>query len=73
MLLLRSFYLAQKHIADTRIQQAFAYLVANTPMTQEMADAEIAKRTITFSEGEGNAVVIMDEDLTDLTAINNVA
>lgn len=52
------------------IQQAFAYLVANTPMTQEMADAEIAKRTITFSEGEGNAVVIMDEDLTDLTAIN---
>ena len=35
-----------------------------------MADAEIAKRTISFSEGEGNAVVILDEDLTDLTAIN---
>lgn len=52
------------------IQQAFAYLVANTPMTQEMADAEIAKRTISFSAGEGNAVVILDEDLTDLTAIN---
>ncbi|NNK40112.1 MAG: G-D-S-L family lipolytic protein, partial [Winogradskyella sp.] len=44
--------------------------VANTPMTQEMADAEIAKRTITFAEGEGNAVVIFDESLTDLTQIN---
>ena len=52
------------------IVQAFAFLVANTPMTQEMADAEIAKRTITFTPGEGNAVVILDEDLTDLTAIN---
>jgi hypothetical protein len=51
------------------IQQAFAYLVAYTPMTQEMADAEIAKRTISFTEG-ANAVVIMDEDLTDLTDIN---
>ncbi|MFV0566344.1 MAG: G-D-S-L family lipolytic protein [Flavobacteriaceae bacterium] len=52
------------------IVQAFAYLVANTPLTQEMADAEIAKRTITFSAGEGNAVVILDENLTDLTALN---
>lgn len=52
------------------IVQAFAFLVANTPMTQEMADAEIAKRTIIFAEGEGNAVVIFDENLTDLTAIN---
>jgi lysophospholipase L1-like esterase len=51
------------------IQQAFTYLVAMTPMTQEMADAEIAKRTITFAAGQ-NAVVIIDEDLTDLTAIN---
>jgi hypothetical protein len=51
------------------IQQAFAYLVAVSPMTQEMADAEIAKRTISFAAGQ-NAVVIMDEDLTDLTAIN---
>jgi hypothetical protein len=51
------------------IQQAFAYLVGNTPMTQEMADAEIAKRTISFAVG-ANAVVIIDEDLTDLTAIN---
>jgi len=52
------------------IVQAFAYIVATTPMTQEMADAEIAKRTISFSAGEGNAVVIMDESLTDLTPIN---
>jgi lysophospholipase L1-like esterase len=52
------------------IVQAFAFLVANTPMTQEMADAEIAKRTISFAAGEGNAVVIMDENLTDLTALN---
>ena len=51
------------------IQQAFDYLVAVSPMTQEMADAEIAKRTISFAAGQ-NAVVIMDEDLTDLTAIN---
>jgi len=49
------------------IQQAFAYLVAVTPMTQEMADAEIAKRTIYFSAGQ-NAVVILDEDLIDLSA-----
>lgn len=52
------------------IVQAFAFLVANTPMTQEMADAEIAKRTISFSEGSGNAVVIFDESLTDLTPLN---
>jgi len=51
------------------IQQAFGFLVAYTPMTQEMADAEIAKRTINFSEGQ-NAVVIVDEDLTDLEALN---
>jgi hypothetical protein len=51
------------------IVQAFAYLVANTPMTQDMADIEIAKRTISFSEGN-NAVVIVDKNLTDLTAIN---
>jgi len=51
------------------IQQAFAFLVAYTPMTQEMASAEIAKRTISFSEGQ-NAVVIVDEDLTDLEALN---
>ncbi|CAM1349748.1 G-D-S-L family lipolytic protein [Tenacibaculum halocynthiae] len=52
------------------IKQAFAFLVANTPMTQAMADAEIAKRTINFSEGK-NAVVIVDKNLTNLTAINS--
>ncbi len=51
------------------IRQAFAFLVATTPMTQEIANAEIAKRTISFSAGQ-NAVVILDENLTDLTAIN---
>ncbi len=52
------------------IAQAYAFLVANTPLTQEMADAEIAKRTITFSAGDNNALVIIDEDLRDLTALN---
>ncbi len=52
------------------IVQAFAFLVANTPLTQAMADEEIAKRTITFSASLNNAVVIMDESLTNLTAIN---
>jgi len=51
------------------IQQAFGALVAMNLMTQEMADAEIAKRTISFSEGK-NAVVIIDESLTDLEALN---
>lgn len=31
---------------------------------------ELQKRTITFTAGEGNAVVIMDENLTDLTGFN---
>lgn len=31
---------------------------------------ELEKRTITFAAGEGNAVVIIDEDLTDLTGFN---
>ncbi|MGI9545796.1 MAG: G-D-S-L family lipolytic protein, partial [Flavobacteriaceae bacterium] len=31
---------------------------------------EAARRTITFSEGETNAVVLIDEDLTDLTGVN---
>lgn len=31
---------------------------------------EVARRTISFSPGEGNAVVILDEDLTDLTGFN---
>ena len=52
------------------ITQAFAYLVANNLMSQANADAERAKRTITFRAGSGNAVVIMDEYLTNLTGIN---
>lgn len=51
------------------IQQAFGALVQLGLMTQEMAAAEIAKRTISFSAGQ-NAVVIIDEDLTDLEALN---
>lgn len=51
------------------VQQAFAALVGLKLFTQEQADAEIAKRTISFSAGQ-NAVVIVDEDLTDLGAIN---
>ena len=39
-------------------------------MSQANADAERAKRTITFRAGSGNAVVIMDEYLTNLTGIN---
>ena len=31
---------------------------------------EAQKRQISFSAGEGNAVVLLDEDLTDLTAVN---
>ncbi|WP_299604891.1 G-D-S-L family lipolytic protein [uncultured Aquimarina sp.] len=52
------------------IAQAFAGLVMAGAISQEDADAELARRTITFSEGEGNAVVILDEDLTDLTGLN---
>ncbi|WP_406685490.1 G-D-S-L family lipolytic protein [Seonamhaeicola sp. MEBiC1930] len=52
------------------IVQAFAFMVANNLVTQEIADEQIAKRTIVFEEGETNAVVIMDEDLIDLTFIN---
>ena len=52
------------------VAAAFGYLVSVNAVTQEDADMEIAKRTITFTEGEGNALVIMDEYLTDLTAIN---
>ncbi len=35
-----------------------------------ITEEELARRTISFSEGETNAVVIIDEDLTDLTAVN---
>ncbi|HAB27378.1 MAG TPA: G-D-S-L family lipolytic protein, partial [Xanthomarina gelatinilytica] len=52
------------------VAQAFAYLVGIGAVSQADADVEIAKRTIMFEASESNAVVIMDEDLTDLTAIN---
>jgi len=52
------------------IQGAFAYLVSVNAISQVDADAEIAKRTIMFQTGAENAVVIMDEYLTDLTGIN---
>ncbi|NNF82342.1 MAG: G-D-S-L family lipolytic protein [Flavobacteriaceae bacterium] len=51
------------------IVQAFAFLVANNLISQADADAEIAKRTVVYSEGQ-NPMLIMDETLTDLTAIN---
>lgn len=51
------------------IRQAFGALVAGGAIPQAVADAEIAKRTITFAAGQ-NAVVIIDEDLIDLGAIN---
>ncbi len=51
------------------IQQAFGALVAGGAIPQALADAEIAKRMISFSAGQ-NAVVIIDEDLIDLGAIN---
>lgn len=31
---------------------------------------ELAQRTVSFSAGEGNALLILDEDLTDLTGFN---
>ncbi|TXD50016.1 G-D-S-L family lipolytic protein [Polaribacter sp. IC073] len=51
------------------IQQAFGALVTAQIIPQSVADAEIAKRTISFSAGQ-NAVVIVDEDLINLGAIN---
>lgn len=47
------------------LQQAYAALQGSDLFTEE----ELAKRTINFVEGQ-NAVVIIDEDLTDLGAIN---
>jgi len=52
------------------IVQALGGLVLQGIITQEIADAEIEKRTINFTAGEGNAVVILDENLIDLTALN---
>ena len=47
------------------LQQALAALAGTGLLTQE----EVDKRTINFAAGQ-NAVVIVDEDLTDLGAIN---
>lgn len=46
-----------------------AALAALEPLGLFTAE-EVAKRTINFSAGEGNALVIIDENLTDLGAIN---
>lgn len=47
------------------LQQVYAGLVLQG-LPQSVADQEIAERTISFSAGQ-NAVVIVDEDLRDLT------
>ena len=47
------------------LQQVYAGLVLQG-LPQEVADEELAKRTIVFTAGQ-NAVVIEDEDLRDLT------
>lgn len=47
------------------LQQAFAALTGTGLFTQE----ELDRRTINFAEGQ-NAMVVIDEDLTDLGAIN---
>ncbi|NNK82533.1 MAG: G-D-S-L family lipolytic protein [Flavobacteriaceae bacterium] len=48
------------------LQQALAVLGPLGLITED----EVARRTISFSAGEGNALVIIDENLTDLGAIN---
>ncbi len=55
---------------NTGIVQAYAFLVGQGAITQADADAEIAKRTITFEAATDNPVVILDENLTDLKGIN---
>ena len=49
---------------------ALAFLVSNGTISQAVADAELAKRTIEFTASTTNAVVILDENLIDLTGIN---
>ncbi|MEZ4779990.1 MAG: G-D-S-L family lipolytic protein [Flavobacteriaceae bacterium] len=51
------------------VAQALAYLVSIGVINQAEANEELAKRTINFTEGQ-NAVVLLDEDLIDLTAVN---
>ncbi|WP_108424366.1 G-D-S-L family lipolytic protein [Flagellimonas amoyensis] len=57
------------------LNSASAYGAYNAGLQQLQSmdlitEDELAKRTITFAAGEGNAVVIIDEDLTDLTIYN---
>ena len=52
-----------------------AYAAYNAGLAQLQAGGaisadELEQRTISFTAGEGNAVVIIDEDLTDLTSFN---
>lgn len=51
------------------IIQAYAFLVQNNLITQENADLEIIKRTVNYVEGQ-NPILILDENLTNLTTIN---
>ena len=55
------------------LNSAAAYGLYNGGLLQLQAAGlisaeEVARRTMSFSAGEGNAVVIVDEDLTDLSA-----
>lgn len=57
------------------LNSASAYGAYNAGLAQIqglglISEAELAKRTISFAPGAGNAVVILDEDLTDLTGFN---
>lgn len=51
-------------------QLQFFFPASENMTSQQVAEAEIARRKIQFSASETNAVVIFDENLTDLTAIN---
>lgn len=52
------------------VAQVLGQLVLFGQISQEIADAELAKRTISFSAGTNNAVVIVDESLIDLTGFD---
>lgn len=61
--------------ADTATLLNGAYAAYNGGLAQlqglgAITAEEVARRTISFSAGETNAVVLIDEDLTDLTAFN---
>ncbi|MFD2099308.1 G-D-S-L family lipolytic protein [Flagellimonas iocasae] len=57
----------------TLLNGAYGAYNAGLAQLQQLSvitEDELTQRTITFSPGEGNAVVIIDEDLTDLTGFN---